>query len=154
MGYRSEVAYEICFHDPENPDRSFADYHKFAMMLLADPRFNTIAAGVGQNDSEGQFYMNDEKQTLTLYADHIKWYPDYEWVSQHIRLLEVVSDKDEFPTANYIFLRLGENDDDIEHNYHGLYAFEVIDIVCRREIERSSPPCESQYNSEPFHGEK
>jgi hypothetical protein len=146
MGYRSEVAYEICFHDPNNPEVAFADYHRFANMLKTDSRFNDIAAGVGQNDSEGQFYMNDYKQALCMYADHIKWYEDYEWVRQHVRLMEVVADKDEFPTANFIFLRLGENDDDVEHEFHGQYAFEVIDIALRREIDMHSPSRESQYN--------
>jgi hypothetical protein len=146
MGYRSEIVYEICFYDPENPERAYADYHKFAKMLTTDSRFKDIAAGLGQEDSDGRFYMNDEKQSLCMYADQIKWYETYEWVSQHVRLLEVVSDMDEFPTANYIFLRLGENDDDVEQDVHGTWVYEAVEVVLKRVIDWDSPSRESQYN--------
>jgi hypothetical protein len=101
MGYRSEVAFAIKFPTAEQRDAFTA-----VIKLAAEP----IELGCLAE------YTNYDEQTYTGYFDNVKWYPDYDEVKAHHNLMERAVEDHE---ASYRFVRIGEENDDIEDQHRG-----------------------------------
>ena len=108
MGYRSDVAYMITFHKPE-------DYWGFVAEAKCDPETQLCFTDEG-------FKQNDEKLAIMFSADSVKWYPDYEDVKCHRALWEKALDRDDMvkETCDGYFARIGEETDDIEEKQFGI----------------------------------
>ena len=99
MGYRSKVAFIISFKDKETLDNYLA------------PR---LLDGNLKNDRENfSRISNFDDASAMYYAEDVKWYDNYEDV---IALTKLYKDTIEAGGA-YRFIRVGEDDKDIEEEY-------------------------------------
>ena len=108
MGYRSDVAYMITFHKPE-------DYWGFVAEAKCDPETQFCFSDDG-------FKQDDEHLALMFSADSVKWYPDYEDVKCHNKLWCKALDRDEQSkeTCDGYYVRIGEETDDIDEKQFGI----------------------------------
>ena len=90
MGYRSEVAYAIRFKNKEHRVRFMAAQAIDVWIKLED------------------FSLIDD-ETVMLSYEHVKWYPEYEHVIAHTRLLEEAKEQG----CAWEFCRVGEEAGDI-----------------------------------------
>jgi len=137
MGYRSEVAYTIRFTtDDERAKQSFYTFIAEAKAKAATaPCFNEEQ----KNWSGGNGFIVDEgRYRINFSAEDVKWYPDYNDVKCHDALIELAdewaNDEDNHSEIAYMFLRIGEEYDDIEHKEGGSYDLNWLDMS--RSIER------------------
>jgi hypothetical protein len=100
MGYRSEVAYVIEFHTVQDRDA-------FVALMLAK---NEEALTEAINETDHDY----AKPIITFSAENVKWYPEYIDVQAHDHIYKQAH---ELYDAAYKFLRLGEDDDDIEQDW-------------------------------------
>ena len=122
MGYRSDVAYKIDFHDKDQ-------WNVFILEAKSKPE---TRACFEDEDLEVDY----EKQEIRLLAHAVKWYGDYPDVKCHHLLLELVDEyndrnEDQY-VASYLFRRIGESDDDCEEMHGGEPDWD--DIYLRREL--------------------
>jgi hypothetical protein len=96
MGYRSTVAFIISFEDKEKLENYLAP-------RLLDEHIK---------DNRDDFYRVDDTSVM-YHAEDIKWYDDYEGVKA---LTKLYKDTIEAGGA-YRFIRVGEDDKDIEEEY-------------------------------------
>jgi hypothetical protein len=110
MGYRSDVA--IAIYGPE----------KVMVPFLAAQRMTTASPLVLEKDYiEQREYTKDGEPwiLLTTYQESVKWYPSYPCVAAWSALLGEISDNCEQTGLTYEFIRIGEENDDIESDYSG-----------------------------------
>ena len=75
-----------------------------------------------------------DKCEINFYASSVKWYEDYEDVKCHEALLQFARDRindEENPFGKYlgyIFVRIGENSDDITEDFGGNYDWDWLGI--------------------------
>ena len=107
MGYRSDVAYMIKFHDKE-------DYWGFIAEAKLDPETSFCFTDEG-------FKQNDALFALQFGADQVKWYPDYDDVKCHRALWEKAMARDDSNegVCDGYYARIGEESDDIEEKQFG-----------------------------------
>ena len=136
MGYRSEVAYTIRFKDE-------ASYRLFIAEAKAKPE----TAGCFKSDeaSVDECECDDARLAITFYADQVKWYPSYPEVVMHEKLLSQaeewidgdihVATKDGDVEVNliehrlgFIYIRIGEESNDIEERYGGDYEWDWMQV--------------------------
>jgi hypothetical protein len=98
MGYRSTVAFVISFKDKETLDNYLAP-------RLLDEHI--------KNDRENFSRIAWDDASVMYYSEEIKWYDNYEDV---IALTKLYKDTIEAGGA-YRFIRVGEEDKDIEEEY-------------------------------------
>jgi hypothetical protein len=98
MGYRSTVAFIISFKDKETLDNYLAP-------RLLDENL--------KNDRENFSRIAWDDASAMYYAEDVKWYDNYEDV---IALTKLYKDTIEAGGA-YRFIRVGEEDKDIEEEY-------------------------------------
>jgi len=98
MGYRSTVAFIISFKDKETLDNYLAP-------RLLDENL--------KNDRENFSRTTWDDASAMYYAEDVKWYDNYEDV---IALTRLYKDTIEAGGA-YRFIRVGEDDKDIEEEY-------------------------------------
>jgi hypothetical protein len=98
MGYRSTVAFVISFKDKETLDNYLAP-------RLLDENL--------KNDRENFSRIAWDDASVMYYSEDIKWYDDYEDVKA---LTKLYKDTIEAGGA-YRFIRVGEEDKDIEEEY-------------------------------------
>jgi hypothetical protein len=135
MGYRSTVAYSIRI-TPDSGDitqeklrGAFAVFLEEAMANEnTKPCFNDIA----EDDKDGM-EVDRERCTINFFADHVKWYEDYEDVTCHEALLQMARDwvDEDNPHSRYIgyiFVRVGENSDDIVEDCGGNYDWDWVSV--------------------------
>ena len=144
MGYRSEVAYTIRFtSDDERAKQSFYTFIAEAKARAATaPCFSeeqkNWSGGNGFEVDEGRYRIN-------FSAEDVKWYPDYDDVKCHEALIELadewVNQCDEgsevavpYTGIAYMFVRIGEENDDIEEKQGGEYDFDWMQV--NRSISR------------------
>ena len=115
MGYRSEVAYAIRFG-------SKADMDTFVGVQLVkkDEHINEALKELEVTEDMDEF-------VLFFHADDVKWYPDYPDVGAHTRLYHEAVDM--FDDACYLFLRCGEQSDDIEEDEGGKDGWALYDYI-------------------------
>jgi hypothetical protein len=121
MGYRSDVAYIIKFKNKEDRD-TFVDL----MMAKDDPHITEAVKETLHGDEEG---------TVRFSAESVKWYDGYSDVDSHRQLLDTAV---EIEGADYRFVRIGEDYEDIEirsggDGDHCLY--ELLDVA--RSIDKN-----------------
>jgi len=103
MGYRSEVEYTITCPNMKA---------RLALLKLVDEHQNAIKE-MSYIESEGRIFFS---------ANDVKWYPDYEDVRWHTNLWEYfkeLQETEEDSTIQGTFVRIGEDNTDIEEDYIG-----------------------------------
>jgi len=113
MGYRSDVAYTIRFVDDEatNNERSF-----YTFLVEAKSNAATAACFTTPNTPSWVFEVDEENYQINFYADSVKWYESFSDVQTHEALLSLAKEweEDDHARIGYVFVRVGEESDDIE----------------------------------------
>ena len=161
MGYRSEVAYMVKFHSKDEPEKAHADYLKFQEWvktkhrvikneevehkLSINPEVYTYEDAVKDFNSEqgGDFTFKwyDADNTLCMHASWIKWYESYAEIQWHERLMHEVAT---YETGGYRFIRVGEEDQDIEAVGHNEGDTDLFEKLYVSRVIEFHPPSESQ----------
>lgn len=127
MGYRSDVAYTIRFKTEEA-------YRLFILEAKAKPE----TAGCFRNDEAhyDEAECDDKRLRIDFRANDVKWYPSYSDVMMHTALLMQADSwcgEDEEKSLDrsgyrlgYAFVRVGEDDNDIETKYGGDSAYDWL----------------------------
>lgn len=106
MGYRSDVKYVILFKTEEQQQA----FKLEAMLVAAD-----IESGLDviNNDWEYKIDLHDVDfpHQIRVHYEDVKWYESTPWVDLQERLMKLARDSYE---GGFVFLRLGEEDDDVE----------------------------------------
>jgi hypothetical protein len=142
MGYRSMVAYTIRFTplisvDAES-DRLITDSPTDEEVNQCKASFYTFLAEAKSKFSgcfteEFGVKVDEFNFALNFFADHVKWYEDYEDVKAHNALQDLSKSwADENKHIGGIFMRIGEEMDDIVEEAWGEHDWEWLNI--RREI--------------------
>lgn len=136
MGYRSDVAYIVKFHDEKQPEKVFADYIAFQdwvknkhTVAYNDPDLATQTEIKHEHTyvEEVNLIRWSHKESLMAFqVDDVKWYESFGDVRWHIKLLEKVK---EYDTGNYRFVRLGEDYNDVEVEEHAETYFELWELL-------------------------
>lgn len=128
MGYRSDVAYTIRFVD-DHDTNNIQSFYTFLAEAKAKPECAIALAEVT---------IDEKRQWFTFTADDVKWYDSYPDVSSHHALLELAGDwaaqVHEGKLNCHIgsvFVRIGENTDDIEEVHAGDYNYDWIQVERR-----------------------
>jgi hypothetical protein len=128
MGYRSDVAYTIRFTDDHDTNNTQSFY-----TFLAEAKLKPQCA-----IALAEVVIDERRQRFTFNADDVKWYDSYPDVMSHHALLELAGDwaKQVFEGKLHcrigsVFVRLGENTDDIEELFEGDYGYDWIQIERR-----------------------
>jgi hypothetical protein len=113
MGYRSEVAYRICFRDKKILNEFIAK-----VMVLGGYECDALRECSIEEDGDTWF--------VNFYASDVKWYEGYEDVEGHTRMYKLAVEW--YPDdCAYQFLRVGESDDDSQSDTDG--ADDITDCV-------------------------
>ena len=135
MGYRSEVAYTIRFtsdHD-ENNRQSF-----FTFLAEAKSKAATAPCFTEETGQWSEFEVDEKRFRINFNAEGVKWYESYEDVKCHEALIDLaaewVNDEDNNSSIAYVFVRIGEQNDDIEEKEGGDYDYDWIQV--NRSISR------------------
>lgn len=133
MGYRSDVAYTIRFTDEES-------YRLFIMEAKVKDLGGCFSDGAE---------CDDERLRIDFSVNGLKWYDSFPEVMMHNALVALAGDwatsdshrqirdgvEGEAEVSHrigYVFVRVGEDDDDNETLYGGTYEYHWLSI--RREI--------------------
>ena len=120
MGYRSEVAYAIRFGSKADMDTFIG-----VQLVKKDPHITEALKELEIVDGGADF--TTDEPILFFHADDVKWYPDYPDVGAHTRLYHEAVDM--FDDACYLFLRCGEQSDDIEEDEGGKDGWALYDYI-------------------------
>jgi len=120
MGYRSDVQALIY---PANGDTNLLEYNKLKLL------FNTTFKNVFEAWGEDYFSWNDAHRVLKFSANSVKWYDSYPEVQTFVTFLTDVAGLG----YEYEFLRLGEDDEDVEDDRTGdaegfMYVQRTIEV--------------------------
>jgi hypothetical protein len=134
MGYRSTVAYTIRFTAQSNGVDSPTDEEVnqckasfYTFLAEAKSKFS------GCFTEEFGVKVDEFNFALNFFAEHVKWYEDYEDVKAHDALQDLSKSwADENKHIGGIFMRIGEEMDDIVEEAWGEHDWEWLSI--RREI--------------------
>jgi len=133
MGYRSDVAYTIRFnsdHD-ENNKQSFFTF-------LAEAKAKAATAACFLEREWVEFVVDEKRLRINFSAENVKWYESYEDVKCHEALIDLASewanDADNNSGIAFMFVRVGEENDDVEQKYGGEYDHGWLDV--HRSISR------------------
>ena len=121
MGYRSDVAYVIKFKDIEQRDA-------FVTLMLAK---NDPIVTEAINDTT---HAQTDDPVITFKQNSVKWYESFPDVRVHHQLMR---DATEWYEAEWRFVRIGEENDDIEVQEEGS-AFELWEYVAHVSSIRTS----------------
>ena len=115
MGYRSNVS-TVIYGDNRNPE-------KYELLkTLMNTTFEVAYAAWG-----GTAIWHDAKRVLEFRIEDVKWYESYPDVTAFLTMLENLR---EIEGYNYEFVRVGEDDTDVESESHGNREEGLI-RVCR-----------------------
>jgi len=104
MGYRSQVAVVI-YGDNR-------DAEKYALLkTLMNTTFKDV-----YTDFDGNAEWHDHKHVLEFKMEDVKWYDGYDDVQNFMQMLGQIGEIEGF---NYEFMRLGEDDNDIDTQSEG-----------------------------------
>jgi len=125
MGYRSDVAYTIRFvddHDTNN-DQSF---YTFLAEAKNNPKCQIALAEVE---------VDYKRKRFSFTANSVKWYESYPDVMSHTALFDQAKDWCQQYlegklncTIGMIFIRVGEDSNDIEEHAHGEYDWDWMSV--------------------------
>ena len=127
MGYRSDVKYVLLFTTEENRQA-----FKLEVMLIAAD----INSGLDIINNDWDYHIDNSDEypyQIRVHYNDIKWYESTPWVDLQIKLMQLVSKTYE---GAFVFLRLGEEDDDIDtqtdaYNNEGVYVDNYIELTRR-----------------------
>ena len=134
MGYRSEVAYTIRFtsdHDEKNR-QSF-----YTFLAEAKSKAATAACFTEETGQWSEFEVDEKRFRINFFAEGVKWYESYEDVKCHEALVSLAkewADESDNPEIGFKFVRIGEDDDDIEQKEGGDYDWSWLSV--HRSVER------------------
>ena len=138
MGYRSTVAYTIRF-TPISVDQGLDDdgavkeCKESFYTFLAEAKVKFPSAF-----SEEYGVVVDEKNmALNFFAENVKWYPSYPDVQNHEGLMDLSKAWEEMENKNIggIFMRTGEELDDIVQESWGEHDWEWMNIIRTIEVD-------------------
>ncbi len=125
MGYRSDVAYTIRFTD-DHDTNNVQSFYTFLLEAKANPKCQIALAEVT---------IDEKRQRFTFTAEDVKWYDSYPDVMSHHALIELAKDwADQVFEGKLhcrigaVFVRMGENLDDIEEVHAGDYNYDWINV--------------------------
>jgi hypothetical protein len=128
MGYRSDVAYTIRFTDDHDTNNT-QSFYTFLLEAKANPKCQIALAEVT---------IDERRQRFTFTANDVKWYESYPDVDSHTALLELAGDWAAQAhegklncRIGVVYVRIGENVDDVEEVHHGDYDYDWIQIERR-----------------------
>jgi len=126
MGYRSDVTALIY---PSGGEHNLLEYDKLKLLL------NTTFKDVwdewgGEREFEDGWEWDDKHRVLQFTATSVKWYESYDEIKRFTEFLAKIQELE----YEYEFIRLGEEDNDIEYDSTG-DAQGYLSV--RREIEVS-----------------
>lgn len=151
MGYRSNIAYVVAFHDNKFPEKAHADYLAFQEWV----KHHSVPIHSVKGTTEGRaarydfasveqdvnhFKWHPEDGVLIVRIEDVKFYDGYSETQWHRELLKKCLD---YETGAYRFIRIGEDYTDIEVEEQGdvqargYSLYEWIDL--HREIVISGP---------------
>lgn len=128
MGYRSDVAYTIRFKTEE-------DYRLFILEAKANPE----TAGAFE-----ECELDDKRFRIDFRADNVKWYESYPEVQMHESLIDQAETwideaihrelknggtGHDVYRLGFVFVRIGEEDDDNERKEGGDYEYDWLHIT-------------------------
>lgn len=108
MGYRSDVKYVMLFKTQDHRNA----FHMEAKLIASDVEYGLR---VVDEDFDHRYDAHDVDfpyQIRVHYSD-VKWYESTPWVDMQTKLMRLAVDGYE---GAFVFLRLGEEDDDVETN--------------------------------------
>jgi hypothetical protein len=120
MGYRSDVQALIY---PANGDTNLLEYDKLKLL------FGTTFKDVFEAWGPDYFSWDDKHRVLKFDANSVKWYDSYPEVASFPKFLADVQELG----YEYEFIRIGEEDDDIETDSTGdangfMYVSRTIEV--------------------------
>ena len=120
MGYRSDVKALIY---PQGGEHNLLNYDKLKLIM------NTTFKDVWDYWSDDYFKWDDKHRVLVFDANSVKWYESYPEVAKFMKFLQEVHELE----YEYEFIRLGEEDDDVEADSSGdsegyLYVSRSIEV--------------------------
>lgn len=120
MGYRSDVQALVY---PANGDTNLLEYDKLKLL------FGTTFADVFTAWGEDYFSWDDKHRVLKFSANSVKWYDSFPEVG---KLVSFLADVQELG-YEFEFIRIGEEDDDIETDSTGdangfMYVSRTIEV--------------------------
>lgn len=129
MGYRSEVSLVIQTDEPETKkskdlwhmfiaEAKTRDDTKWFMSVLSDTADEeTKRHYEGWIEGTG---LDMENQSIVCYFSDVKWYDSFHDVQSTMALLKLAESyaEDKHPLS-YAYVRIGEDDDDVEHDFGG-----------------------------------
>jgi hypothetical protein len=128
MGYRSDVAYTIRFVD-DHDTNNLQSFYTFLAEAKTKPECAIALSEV---------IVSDKKQAFYFTAEDVKWYDSYPDVMSHHALIDLAGDwvKQVFEgklhcRIGYVFVRIGENVEDIEERFEGDYNYDWIQVERR-----------------------
>ena len=125
MGYRSEVTALIY---PDGGEHSALNYDK--LKLLMNTTFKQVFdEWGGEREFNDGWEWNDNVLVLQFTATSVKWYDGYPEVERFVKFLGEVQELE----YQYEFIRIGEEDDDIETDSTGdangyMYVSRTIEV--------------------------
>lgn len=144
MGYRSTVAYTIRFTALPSPQEAEGgEFPSDQEIQSAKGSFYTFLADAKVKFpsaiSDSDMNVDESNLALNFLASDVKWYEDYEDVKCHMALLQLAQDwaentdeKNGETKGNKhiggIFVRIGEETDDITEEYFGEHDWDWISI--------------------------
>lgn len=124
MGYRSDVAYKIKFHNPEQ-------WNVFLIEAKSKPETRMCF------EDESLTVVHEEHE-IRFHAEGVKWYEGYEDVKCHHELMGLCDeyneraeelDKDAGYICSYLYRRVGESEDDCDSSSGGDPDWDWINLV-------------------------
>ena len=126
MGYRSEVV--IAVQMDNNDEESVKNWHLFIAELKTNSKCDIAMRELTKKDSQLDFGGIDMKKcSLYVRFDDVKWYDTDEWVQSFNYLFGMSTHycNDTKFGMSACFLRVGEDDDDINSEYYGELGYEL-----------------------------
>lgn len=132
MGYTSDVAYVIKFKDVEERDAFVT------LMQAKNDQYTNQAL-------EEVEYRYSKDPIITFECTYTKWYENYPDVKAHHKLMH---DAEELYEAEYRFVRVGEDVDDVEIDEcgHDYELWQYVEPV--RQISTDFPPVDVDVKTE------
>lgn len=136
MGYRSEVSLVIQTDEPETKkckdlwatfitEAKALDKTKWFMSILCDTADEeTKKYYEGWYDGTG---LDMENQSIVCYFADVKWYESFDDVQSTMALLKLAESyaEDKHPLS-YSYVRIGEDNDDVEHDFGGENGYTLL----------------------------
>lgn len=133
MGYRSDVAYTIRFVS-EDDTKNKQSFYTF----LAEAKSRAATAPCFSDDHWAEVEIDETRLRINFAVDDTKWYPSYPSVACHEALIDLAdewaNDDANFSEIAYRFVRIGEEQEDIETKTNGSASWDWVNVV--RAIER------------------